>query len=184
MALFVEDFMENIMGDAELACYHEKFQDPEEMEMLKEKLISYFKFKLDGSKFYIGKPMSEVHKNLGISDEVFDKACVVFTNSVRRMKPKFKVMREFVKRIGSIRPEICFPPVEQKDVENASPGKEHSLFEQLDCEVGLRNIVDSMIEQVNTHNYSMFSNVRDAESQQQFISKYSMFLCSLLDSRY
>lgn len=38
MALFVEDFMEGIMGDGELACYHEKFQDPEEMEILKEKL--------------------------------------------------------------------------------------------------------------------------------------------------
>jgi hypothetical protein len=25
MNLFVEDFMEGIMGDSELACYHEKF---------------------------------------------------------------------------------------------------------------------------------------------------------------
>jgi len=28
------------------------------------------------------------------------------------MKPKLKVMREFVKRIGGIRNEICFPPVD------------------------------------------------------------------------
>lgn len=56
--------------------------------------------------------MPEVHKNLGITDEVFDNACQIFTNSVKKMKPKLKVMREFVKRIGGIRNEICFPPVD------------------------------------------------------------------------
>ena len=164
MSLFVEEFMENIMGDTELACYHEKFQNPEEMELLKEKLCSYFKYKLDGSKFYIGKPMAEVHKNLGISDEVFDKACIVFGDSLKKMRPKLKVMREFVSRIGSIRPEICFPPVvEQRSDYNESPGKERSLFEQLDFEVGLRNIVDSMLEQVITHNYNMFKEFREVD---------------------
>ncbi len=82
------------------------------MEILQEKLCQFFKFKLDGSRFYIGKPMPEVHKNLGITDEVFDNACQIFTNSVKKMKPKLKVMREFVKRIGGIRNEICFPPVD------------------------------------------------------------------------
>ena len=48
MRLFVEDFMEGIMGDPELSCYHEKFQDSIEMEILKEKLVQFFKFKLDG----------------------------------------------------------------------------------------------------------------------------------------
>ena len=75
MSMFVEDFMEGIMGDAELACYHEKFQDPYEMELLKEKLVQFFRWKMDGSRFYIGKPMPEVHKNLGITDAVFDSAC-------------------------------------------------------------------------------------------------------------
>ena len=74
MSIFVEDFMEGIMGDSELACYHEKFQDPYEMELLKEKLCQYFKFLLGGSRFYIGKPMPEVHKNLGITPEVFASA--------------------------------------------------------------------------------------------------------------
>ena len=58
--------------------------------------------------------MPEVHKNLGISDEIFDKACQVFTTSLKKMKPKLKVMREFVARIGGLRPQICFPPVEKK----------------------------------------------------------------------
>ena len=79
MSLFIEDFMECIMGDSQLACYHQKFQDPEEMEILKEKLCQFFKFQLDGSRFYIGKPMADVHRNLGISDEIFDRCCEVFT---------------------------------------------------------------------------------------------------------
>jgi len=73
------------------------------MEILQEKLCQYFKFKLDGSRYYIGKSMTEVHKNLGISDQVFDSACEIFTSSVKKMKPKLKVMREFVKRINGIR---------------------------------------------------------------------------------
>ena len=44
MSLFVEDFMEGIMGDSELACYHDKFRDPIEMEILKEKLVQFFKW--------------------------------------------------------------------------------------------------------------------------------------------
>ena len=45
------------------------------MELLKEKLCAFFKYKLDGARFYIGRPMPEVHKNLGITNEVFDNAC-------------------------------------------------------------------------------------------------------------
>ena len=115
MSLFVEDFMEGIMADTELACHHAKFQDPDEMELLKDKLCAYFRFKLDGAKHYIGKSMPDVHRNLGISDEVFDKACVVFSTSLKKFKPKLKVMREFVRRISGIRDEICFPPVQNQD---------------------------------------------------------------------
>lgn len=84
MAMFVEDFMEGIMGDPELACHHKQFQDPDAMEMLKSKLCAYFQWKLDGAKHYIGKPMPEVHKNLGISDEVFDSACEIFCTSLKK----------------------------------------------------------------------------------------------------
>ena len=80
------------------------------MELLKEKLHQLFKFKLGGSKFYIGRDMAEVHKNLGITDDVFDKACEVFTKSVKKVKPNIKVMKEFIKRISGMRHEIVFPP--------------------------------------------------------------------------
>ena len=88
MAMFVEDFMEGIMGDPELACHHKQFQDPDAMEMLKSKLCAFFQWKLDGSKHYIGRPMPEVHKNLGISDEVFDSACEVFCTSLKKFNLK------------------------------------------------------------------------------------------------
>ena len=88
MAMFVEDFMEGIMGDPELACHHKQFQDPDAMEMLKSKLCAFFQWKLDGAKHYIGRPMPEVHKNLGISDEVFDSACEVFCTSLKKFNLK------------------------------------------------------------------------------------------------
>lgn len=116
MNLFVEDFMEGLMGDNELACYHEKFKDPYEMELLKEKLHQLFRFKLGGSKFYIGKDMAEVHKDLGITDEIFDKACSVFTNSIRKMRPNIKVMKEFIKIVSGMRDVIVFPPKKEEPV--------------------------------------------------------------------
>ena len=157
MTLFVEDFMEGIMGDNELACYHSKFKDPIEMEILKEKLVQFFKWKLDGARFYIGKPMPEVHKNLGISNEIFDKACLVFTASCKKMKPKFKVMKEFVQRIGGLRNEICFPPVVDDEILPVN-GKTESdqLFLHLGEEIGLRNIVDSMLEQAQVNQFNLF----------------------------
>ena len=103
MQLFVEDFMEGIMADAELSCHHAQFQDPEQMEMLKEKLCAYFKYKLDGCRFYIGRSMPDVHRNLGISDEMFDSACVVFLTSLKKFKLKEEVLKNFVNRIESIR---------------------------------------------------------------------------------
>ena len=84
MNMFVNDFMEGIMGDPNLACHHAKFQDPYEMELLKEKLVQFFKWQLDGQKFYIGKSMPEVHKDLGITNEVFDMACEVFTTQLKK----------------------------------------------------------------------------------------------------
>jgi len=109
MSLFVDYFLDGVMSDSELACYHAKFQDSYEMELLKFKLVQFFKFKLDGQAHYIGKDMYEVHKTLGITDKLFDKACVVFTQQLRRLKPKMPVFREFIKRISDLRPCIVIP---------------------------------------------------------------------------
>ena len=192
MALFVEDFMEGIMGDAELACHHQQFQDPEQMEMLKEKLCAYFKYKLDGARFYIGRTMSDVHRNLGVSDDNFDSACQIFLTTLKKLKPKAKVMRTFVQRIGAIRSEIVFPPINQMlDQDGSQMGKgalsskgaSDSLFNDLGQEIGMRNIVDSMLEQARVNDYELF--VKQANGIQlddtQLVTKYSMFLSSLLD---
>ena len=81
------------------------------MELLKEKLCCYFKYKLDGARFYIGRTMPDVHKNLGISDEIFDLVCQVFTTSLKKLKPTAEVYKTFVERISGVRNEIVFPPV-------------------------------------------------------------------------
>ena len=189
MSLFVEDFMEGIMGDSELACYHDKFRDPIEMEILKEKLVQFFKWQMDGAPFYIGKPMPEVHKNLGISDEMFDKACVVFETSCKKMKPKFHVMKEFIKRIGGLRHEICFPPIQVKESDNFDNGinttnASNKIFLQLGQEIGLRQIVDSMLEQAEVNNFDLFRRGVTANYDQKLTYKYSMLISSLLEERY
>ena len=54
-------------------------------------------------------------------------------------------------------------------------------------ELGLRNIVDSMIEQVKVDNYMVFPQLNPVDgniSENQFLTKYAMFLCALLDNRY
>ena len=184
MSLFVEDFMEGIMGNAELFCHHKQFQDPEQMEILKEKLCSYFKYKLDGSRFYIGKSMSDVHRELGITNEVFDNACQIFLTSLKKFKPKAKVLQTFVKRIGAIRNEICFPPVKKLDQDDIGQrNSSESLINDLGQETGLRNIVDSMLEQARFNNFDLFNKQGEVDDQ-QLVIKYSMFLQSLMDPRY
>ena len=102
---------------------------------------------MDGQKFYIGKGMVDVHKNLGITDEAFDKACEIFAASVKKTKPKLKVMIQFVKRIGSLRNQIVFPPVPQDNQEEVGDNNvEVSLFKRLGQETGIRNIVEIVFE--------------------------------------
>lgn len=49
---------------------------------------------------------------------------------------------------------------------------------------GLRNIVDSMLEQVQANNFDLFNHEDRQVDDEQMIFKYSMFLASLLDARY
>ena len=103
----VDDLMEGFMGDKELAWHHRKFQDPDQMDMLKEKMFQFFKFKLGGSKRYIGISIAEVHADMNISNALFDTACEMILKSVKKIKPKPPVLREFIKMVQSLRPEIC-----------------------------------------------------------------------------
>lgn len=69
MVAFVDDIMDAWMEDEDLSKSHAKFrEEPEEMSMLKEKMVTYFKFMLGGIKRYIARPLDEVHSKLGISD--------------------------------------------------------------------------------------------------------------------
>lgn len=165
------------------------------MEMLKEKLCQFFKYKLDGARFYIGKPMPEVHKNLGITNEVFDSACEVFVASLEKFNLDKEVFDTFVNRISSLRPDICFPkPKEEQRHEMSQPRIQASLSGEPDSdsllarlgeEVGLRNIVDSLLEQARLHSIDIFSGAAVKRlSDDQLISRYTTFLASIMDARY
>lgn len=79
------------------------------MDSLKYKLLQFFKWKLDGAPMYIGKGMYETHKDLGITDEVFDSTSSVFTYQLRRIRPRMNVFREFVQRVSDMRNDIVIP---------------------------------------------------------------------------
>ena len=104
MDLFIDYFLDGVMEDNELACYHEKFKVPDHMDELKFKLHQLFKYTLDGCPYYIGRDLYEAHAKLGISDEIFDRTAAVFSTQLRRIKTKMKVFREFVQRVGAMRP--------------------------------------------------------------------------------
>lgn len=67
------------------------------MDMLKEKMFQFFKYRLGGSKRYIGQSIAEVHSNMNISNALFDTACEKIIKSVKKLKPKLPVLREFSK---------------------------------------------------------------------------------------
>ena len=51
--------------------------------------------------------------------------------------------------------------------------------------MGLKEIVNSVIELADSKNIDIFGcNKRALPNRQQFVTKYSMFLSSLLDDRY
>lgn len=105
MRSFVSSFMVGIMADEELECHHEKFQDAYEMELLQEKLHQFFKTLLDGQRFYIGKDMYEVHKELGITDHLFDKAGSILAQTAARVTPTPSphVQKVFNDRVTALR---------------------------------------------------------------------------------
>ena len=54
MQTFINDLAEAWVNDAEIGPAHEKLKDPELMCLFKEKMFHFFKYKMDGLKYYIG----------------------------------------------------------------------------------------------------------------------------------
>lgn len=191
MNLFIDYFLDGVMEDCDLACYHEKFKEPDHMDELKFKLHALFKYTLDGSQYYIGKDLYTAHENLGISDEVFDRTAAVFSTQLRRIKPKMKVFREFVKRVGAMRPQIVIPlpeaqeahckNVKAKQFDNEEEEEEKEgipLIETLGGENGLKKIVESVF----TNSPDIFSKWNtDAKTKENM---YTYFICTMISSEF
>lgn len=69
---FVTEMISGFMGCPELREAHSKFEDETQMALFQEKMFQFFKFKMGGSKRYLGVSIEEVHRNMGITDELFD----------------------------------------------------------------------------------------------------------------
>ena len=128
--LFVDEVLTGFIADPGLAGPHAKIMaDTEQFELLKYKMFEYFKFITDGTKRYIGKPIDEVHRHMGISETLFDKSKDKILAAMKKMRPRAPVLREFMKRIEELRSKICNQP----------------LFEELKGEQGLKEIVINML---------------------------------------
>lgn len=84
MEAFIDDLAKVWINDDENSLLQEKYQDPERLSLFKEKLFHFFKYKMDGAKFYIGIPLSETHWQLGITDIMFDKAVAQVIATLRK----------------------------------------------------------------------------------------------------
>ena len=82
------------------------YDDEKEMVLLKEKFAQYMKFLFGGQKYYIGRSLADTHKDLGVSDDEFDKANDNFIASLKSLKPKPKVFRAMIQKIQALRPMI------------------------------------------------------------------------------
>ena len=78
-------------------------ESPEELPYRKQKLFYYFKYLTDGIQYYPGTQLSQVHANLGITDEQFDRVVGKMTTCLRKMRPKLKVFQQFSRRISDLR---------------------------------------------------------------------------------
>ena len=61
---------------------------------------------------------------------------------------------------------------------------QQSLYSSLGEELGIRNIVDSMLEQARLNEYTLFKDANNQIDEQQLTTKYSMFISSLIEERY
>lgn len=71
-------------------------------------MLNYFKFLLGGSKFWLGRSMSEAHAQLQIPEAHFDLYYKNFTTTLKQMKVPIKVMQTLMKKVNELRDEIIF----------------------------------------------------------------------------
>ena len=104
------------MKDNDLKDGHTKFLRDEKAIMIhNEKLFQFMKHLLDGQRFYIGRDLFEVHENLGIKSESFDKMSNLLKQVLARLKPrpKMHVFKEIMNRVSNLREKIVIPPKEE-----------------------------------------------------------------------
>lgn len=97
MATLVDLILTGFTEDALLATKTTKQFNQKESGLLKAKLIAFFQFKMGGAKRYIGKPLGEVHQHMGITDALFEKACLMMVAKMKLIDglDKAEILEEF-----------------------------------------------------------------------------------------
>ena len=103
--LFVDEIVNQFMEHPDLKGPHKRvFQDSEQIELFKYKMLQYFKFLAGGSKRYLGKSLEDVHRHMGISEALFDKSKDIILAAMKKMRPRpVSVLIDFMKRIEGLR---------------------------------------------------------------------------------
>ena len=110
MEIFLDNLIEDWFNDSEIGPYHESLKHEEhKLNLFRAKLHSFLKNLMDGSRFYIGVPLSEVHWPLCLTDSMFDKSVTMIIAAFKKTRPKLQVLREFSKRLSNIREMILRP---------------------------------------------------------------------------
>ena len=78
----VDAWLKSFNHNEMVSEFDSKYADGEEEARLADKYVQYIKFLFGGQKFYIGRSLAEVHKDLGITDEQFDVASRTFVISL------------------------------------------------------------------------------------------------------
>ena len=138
--------------------------------MFKYKMSEYFKYLAGGSKRYLGKPIDEVHRHMGISETLFDKSKDIILAAMKKMRPRAPVLIGFMKKIEELRSQICNQP----------------LFEEIQGEQGLKNIVNAMLEIMDENGVRVFRDqyAWDDQKRDRFVVKYAFLLASMMEESY
>lgn len=76
------------------------------LELHKIKVKEFITHLAGGKKFYIGKNMIKAHKGIKITDKLFDQFINHFVHSLKEMKIKIDVLRDFLKIIQDLRETV------------------------------------------------------------------------------
>jgi hemoglobin len=98
----VDDFTANVGADARI----NKFFANADMVRVKAKLVEQIGNATGGPEKYTGRSMTDVHKNMGVSDADFTALVEDLVKTLNKFKVPMKEQGELLTILGSLKPQI------------------------------------------------------------------------------